>query len=124
MATAGRCSFSLQKLSLVALNLPGFAMSTQKLQEMLHLTQHARNSCPNVLHIDSYKSEGLVRHYNNMVPASPSRSRQTWLVDPWWVHLNSGCPPHFVSPQLSCQESIGDHNVGSASAEVSPVPAV
>lgn len=66
---------------------------------MLYLAQHAQSSCPNVLHKGFYKNSND-GHYDDMAPASPSRSHQMWLVDPWRVHPNSGCPR--ISSRPNC----------------------
>lgn len=90
----------------------------QNIQEILDVTQHARSSCPNVLQVGFYKFEGLARRQwqhccfpkvtSSVAGGSSAGSSEQWL------------PPHFVSPQLSCQESIGDHNVGSAAGRSVP----
>lgn len=86
---------------------------TQRIWELLHLTQQAWSTCSNILSIGFYKFDGKTTaattlpllpqgHIKLVAGGSSAGSSGQWR------------PPLFISPQLSCQESIGDHNVGSA----------
>lgn len=105
--------FSGCESSPVHLNLLGLHDKHKRPRKRcISLTRQARSSCRNEPQIGFYKFEGLARRRqhccfslkvtSSVAGGSSAGSSEQWL------------PPHFVSPQLSCQESIGDHNVGSA----------